>query len=93
MLNTDMHLKYLNTKENKNDKHIISNVDRCGTNAKVLVETTGTNSDVNAIIQYICCLKSESEYPDTDSLVAETYDWLKTQGISCKMPAYYKIEF
>lgn len=74
-------------------KFIELNVDGCGTNAEVLIEATGPNIDANAIAQYIRRLKSESEYPDTDSLVAETCDWLKTQGISCKTPDYYKIEF
>lgn len=55
-------------------KFIELNVDGCGTNAEVLVEATGPNIDTNAIAQYIRRLKSESEYPDTDSLVAETCD-------------------
>lgn len=69
------------------------NVDGCGTNAEVLIEATGPSIDRNAIEQQIQRLKAESEYPDTDSLVAETCDWLKTQGISCRQLDYYEIEF
>lgn len=54
---------------------------------------SGPNIDRSAIAQYIQHLKSESEYPDTDSLVAETCDWLSTQGISCKTLDYCEVEF
>ena len=74
-------------------KFIELNVDGCGTNAEVLVEATGPNIDRRAIAQYIQHLKSESEYPDTDSLVAETCDWLSTQCISCKTLDYCEVEF
>lgn len=69
------------------------NVDGCGTNAEVLIEATGPNINRNAITQHIQRLKAESAYPETDSLVAETCDWLKTQGISCRPLDYYQIEF
>lgn len=69
------------------------NVDGGGTNAEVLVEATGPNIDRSAIAQYIRHLKSELECPDTNLLVANTCDWLATQGITCKTLGYYKIEF
>lgn len=74
-------------------KFIERNVDGCGTNAEVLVEATRPNIDRNAIAQYIKHLKSELECPDTNLLVADTCDWLATQGITCKTLGYYKIEF
>ena len=69
------------------------NVDGNGDYVQIVIQVTGSDFDYSSILDYIRALKRKTEYADTDYLVDETCEWLRSKGNVCTHIPFCVVEF
>lgn len=55
-------------------------MDGNGDYVQIVIQVTGSDFDYSSILDHIRALKRKTEYADTDYLVDETCEWLRSKG-------------
>lgn len=69
------------------------NVDGNGDYVQIVIQVTGSDFDYASILDHIRALKRKTEYADTDYLVDEACEWLRSKGNVCTHIPFCVVEF